>query len=102
MTVNETIKILAILEAAYHSKITAGDERMTLQLWSACFAKEPYDDVKNAVLQFINADTKGFAPVPGQIHEILKNIRQRKNAIAIENAFAKRLEDFSHRVIAER
>ena len=102
MTVNETIKILAILEAAYHSKITAGNEKMTLRLWSSCFISEPYEDVQKAVLQFINTDTKGFAPVPGQIHEILKNLRQRRSAIAIENAFTARFEDFVHYVLPER
>ena len=101
MTVNETIKILAVLEAAYHNKITAGNEKMTLQLWSACFSQDPYEDVQKAVLQFINTDTKGFAPVPGQIHEILNSIRQRRNAEAIEAAFAARLADFSYRILPE-
>ena len=101
MTTNETIKILAILEAAYHSKITAGNEKMTLRLWSSCFISEPYEDVQKAVMQFINTDTKGFAPVPGQIHEILKNIRQRRNAEVIEAAFAARLEDFSCHMLSE-
>ena len=102
MTMNETIKILAILEAAYHNKITAGNEKMTIKLWSACFANESYEDVQKAVLQFINTDTKGFAPVPGQIHEILDGLRRRRDALLIEAAYAARLEDFSRNLLSER
>lgn len=66
----ETIATLAILRGAYPnfyrgiSKIEAED---TVNLWLDIFGRYPFKLVIAAVKSFIEADEKGFPPVPGQI-----------------------------------
>lgn len=66
----ETLKIMAVLRGAYPnfyrgiSKIEAED---TVNLWIDIFGRYPYPLVAAAVKSFIEADEKGFPPVPGQI-----------------------------------
>lgn len=66
----ETLKIMAVLRGAYPnfyrgiSKIEAED---TVNLWLDIFGRHPFKLVIAAVKSFIEADEKGFPPVPGQI-----------------------------------
>jgi hypothetical protein len=44
---------------------------MTVNAWQMAFADDDPDVVANAVLAFANTDTKGYAPVPGQLKALM-------------------------------
>lgn len=75
----EMLKIMAVLRGAYPnfyrgiSKIEAED---TVNLWLDIFGRYPYPLVAAAVKSFIEADEKGFPPVPGQIMAKLRLITE--------------------------
>lgn len=62
----ETLKILSVIKAAYQS-FGGSDTTAIINLWQRMLEDEPYELVNAAVMGFISSDTKGFAPVIGQI-----------------------------------
>lgn len=75
----ETLKIMAVLRGAYPnfyrgiSKVEAED---TVNLWLDIFGDYPYQLMAAAVKSFIEADEKGFPPVPGQISAKIRLITE--------------------------
>jgi len=66
----ETLKIMAVLRGAYpqfYRNISRKEADDTVGLWQDIFGRYEYSLVSAAVLSFIEADEKGFPPVPGQI-----------------------------------
>ena len=66
MTEKETTQILMAISTMFpHFK--AGDRATTIKMWTECLGDLTYDQVSNAVKEFIMSDTKGFPPTVGQI-----------------------------------
>lgn len=66
----ETLKIMAVLRGAYpqfYRNIDRTEAEDTVNLWLDLFGRYDYPLVAAAVKSFIEADEKGFPPVPGQI-----------------------------------
>lgn len=81
MTIEETIKIMAILKAAYpmyYKDMSKDDLKPVIKLWHMQFSQYDYETVMMAVNAWIANDTKGFPPVIGQLQEKLRQITQPK------------------------
>lgn len=68
----ETLKIMAVLQAAYPNfyKDKSDDELDgIISLWHKMFELDTYEIVSAAVMTFISTDTKGFPPVIGIIKD---------------------------------
>lgn len=86
MTREETIKILAVLRAAY-PRFYAGMGKAELEnivsLWQGSFA-EPYSMVSASVKILIESDEKGFPPVIGQVKAKIRLLTQREDMTEAE------------------
>ena len=87
MTKKETLQILAVLDTAYRGRLSKGDANITLDIWHKCFERSQYGDVYNAVIHFINNDTTGYPPMPGQIHETVEFLQRRNETHNIQEHF---------------
>ena len=77
MTDRETLRVLAVLRAAYprfYAGITDGDIDGIAALWQELFAQDDYRIVTAAVKALICGDEKGFPPVPGQVKARIRQI----------------------------
>lgn len=73
----ETMKILAVLKAAYpaaYNKQTDEEIDAVIELWGMMFETEPYELVGAAVKGFIATDITGFPPSIGQIKNYVQKI----------------------------
>ena len=71
MTQAETIKILAMIAEMYPAFLKDRNPNMTSQLWHRAMENLPYEAVQTALMEFFATDTKGFAPSPGMLREII-------------------------------
>lgn len=71
MTKQELIKILAILETAYPHFYKESNRDNVANLWYMQFKEYSYKEVVSAVHAYIATDTKGYAPIIGQIKDRL-------------------------------
>ena len=79
MNENDTIRLLAILKAAYpHSfrDMTKEDARAMLVLWQRMFAQDNPDEVFAAVDALIATRTVGYSPTPGEVKEQMQKLRK--------------------------
>lgn len=77
MNKQETLKILAVLKAAYpnfYRGLQNGGEDAIINLWAIQFAEDSYRDVSLAVHTLISTRTDTFPPVIGEIKEVLRSI----------------------------
>ena len=72
MTVQETGKIMDIIQGAYPNWNAT---KNTAIVWAQLFIDDPVELVAAAVKSFIATDTKGFAPVVGQIKQIMADLQ---------------------------
>lgn len=90
----ETLKIMAVLRGAYpqfYRDIGRKEAEDTVNLWLDLFGGYAYPLVAAAVKSFIEADEKGFPPVPGQIAgkiRLLTGDRQQTEAEAWDQVSA--------------
>ena len=78
MTREETLKIMAVLKAAYpgfYRGMSREDAGAAVNLWNTMFDKEPYSLVSAGVMALIAADTKGFPPAIGQVKEYIHRLQ---------------------------
>lgn len=77
MNYDETLKIMAVLRAAY-PRYYSGQRREEVEtaitLWQSIFDDLPYNVVAAAVQAFIADDDKGFPPAVGQINRRVREI----------------------------
>ena len=79
MNDTEAAKVLATLKAAYpntYRDMKPADAKAAVNLWTRMFKDYPYETIDGAVMGFIANDKKGFAPVPGQIMDMVLKITQ--------------------------
>lgn len=84
---SETIKIMAVLKAAYPNYYRGMDRNEldgVVNLWQSMFDEEPYPLVGAAVKAHISTDTKGFPPVIGQIKEAVRKLTQPEEMTELE------------------
>lgn len=79
MTRKETFQVLGILRTVYKGSFNCSDdeERLLVTIWQEIFADEPAILVQAAVKAYIATETRGFAPVPGQIKERIAILRNQ-------------------------
>lgn len=88
---SETLKIMAVLRGAYpqfYRNIGRTEAEDTVNLWKDIFSSYEYTLVSAAVKSFIEADEKGFPPVPGQIAEKIRLIVSPQKTAEAEAAEA--------------
>lgn len=106
MTNQETVKLLAAIQATYPNFQNGRDPKVTINVWQKCFEDEPYSEVSQALMSFIVSDTKGFAPVPGQIKERIAAMHEEAEGLtevaawalvskAISNSIYNSVEEFN-------
>ena len=79
MTREETIKVLAVLKAAYpnfYRGMKADELNGIVNLWASQFESDSYQTVGAAVQAHIATDTKGYPPHIGAIKEAIRKITQ--------------------------
>ena len=85
MTVEETLKIMAILKASYpnfYKDMKRQDAEGIVNLWAEMFAEDDYRLVAAAVKALIATDNKGFPPVIGQVKCKLNALQGGKSPIS--------------------
>lgn len=79
MTREETIKVLAVLKAAYpafYRGMKSDELNGIVNLWASQFEGDDYKTVGAAVQAHIATDTKGYPPHIGAIKEAIRKITQ--------------------------
>lgn len=76
MTIQETGKILDILQVAYPR--WTPDKQKALVLWAQMFCDEPVEVVAAAVKAYIASDVNGYAPTIGKVKHMIYEIRDDK------------------------
>ena len=71
MTKAETNNILAMIAEMYPAFLKDRNPNMTSQIWHKVTENLPYEAMKTALMEFFATDTKGFAPSPGMLREII-------------------------------
>lgn len=87
MTKTETIKIMAVLRAAYpqyYAKQSDEDLQGIVNLWAEMFDDEPYEVVAMATKALIKTRTSTFPPTIGEINERIQQIVQPEQDTAME------------------
>lgn len=83
----ETIKIMAVLRAAYpqyYAKQSADDLQGIVNLWAEMFAEEPYTTVAMATKALIKTRVSTFPPGIGEINEKILQITQPEEMTEME------------------
>jgi len=75
MTRAETEQILAIIAESYPQFLKGRNPETTAHLWQMIFADDDYAAVESSVAAFIATDTKGFAPMPGNLKALMHPVR---------------------------
>lgn len=80
MSSEETSRVLAIIQATFPAwKVSDSDREVTLKAWHTVLADYPYEQIVYALKAYIKTDTKGFAPSPGQLVNMLVTYAQDKS-----------------------
>lgn len=82
MTVEETLKIFAVLKANYSNffkSMSRIDAEAMVNLWAEMFADEPYEVVGTAIKSYIASDVNGYPPNVGIIKEQMRKLTQTES-----------------------
>ena len=82
MTVDETLKIFAVLKANYSNffkSMSRIDAEAMVNLWAEMFADEPYEAVGMAIKSYIASDVNGYPPNVGIIKEQMRKLTQTES-----------------------
>lgn len=74
MTEKETTQILMAISTMF-PQFKPGDRATTIKMWTECLGDLTYEQVSQAVRDFIMTDTKGFPPTVGQIRALIAGRR---------------------------
>lgn len=70
------LKVMKVIQSIYRGYYKTEQEiKDAMNVMVVAFKKWDYRYIERAVLQFIETDTRGFPPVPGQLIAIAKDIR---------------------------
>ena len=84
MDLKETRKILAVVSEAYPTFLKGRSIDGSARIWQEIFQNVPYEEVSQALITFISTDTKGFAPMPGALREIILSRREAEEMSEFE------------------
>lgn len=106
MDFRETTKIMSVIKQTYQSfnkGVPLKELDGTIKIWQSIFEDYTYTEVALGLKSFIANDTKGFAPVPGQIIDYIQKL---KSPVCIDadkawNLVFKALGDSIHNSKAE-
>lgn len=87
MTRDDTLKILAVLKAAYpnfYKDMSKTEADGIVALWGDMFSGDDYNAVAMAVKSFIATDIKGFPPVIGVIRNHLTKLMEPEQMTEFE------------------
>lgn len=79
MTLEETSKILAVIKKEYphaFKDLTQQEKMDKVAFWQEMFAEDDYGVVGAAVKAYIATDTTGYAPIVGQLKELIRKLTQ--------------------------
>ena len=82
MTVDETLKIFAVLKANYSNffkSMSRIDAEAMVNLWAEMFEDEPYEVVGMAIKSYIASDVNGYPPNVGIIKEQMRKLTQTES-----------------------
>lgn len=71
MTIDETARIIGIINKLYPTWSKDRDISFAIQTWHKVFEDDEAKLVAQALSAFYATDTRGFAPVPGQLKELI-------------------------------
>ena len=71
MTLSETARLLALIQAYYPKFAEGRDIDVTAKAWQLIFADDQYDKAQKAVLAYVATETKGFPPMPGALKDLM-------------------------------
>lgn len=83
----DVLAVMSVLRGAYPQFYRGIDKREaedTVNLWADLFSRDNPALVLAAVKSFIEADSKGFPPVPGQIKEKLRLLTEPEGMTELE------------------
>ena len=66
MTLQETQKLLMLIDSLY-ANWNPKNRQLVSEAWHEVMKDYTYDEIYMSFMQFYKSDTKGFAPVPGQL-----------------------------------
>lgn len=87
MNRNETLKILAVIKAAYpyyYNNQSEEDLKTVVSLWQGMFEEYEYPLVSGAVRAFIASDKKGFPPSVGIVFDKLRLLSEPQELSEME------------------
>lgn len=101
MTVDETLKIFAVLKANYSNffkSVSRVDAEAMVNLWAEMFADEPYEAVGMAIKSYIASDVNGYPPNVGIIKEQMRKLTKTESLTEQEaiNLITKACENGSY------
>jgi hypothetical protein len=87
MSREETVKVLAVLRAAYpnfYKGMSKDDLVAIVNLWHTMFAADSYEAVSAAVLALIASKANSFPPVIGEIRQKMSDLEQGNSLTELE------------------
>lgn len=84
MNEKETQKTLAMIAAIWPSFNVGRDPRVTINVWGKLFENETYEQVSAAVQMFAETETKGFAPSPGALKGLIRQVAMKDELSEME------------------
>lgn len=76
MTREETKRIVLIIKKTYPNWDVRNDQDLAdrITIWSKVFEEDDYEAIEAGLFNYIQNDTSGFAPAPGQIRNGIKQV----------------------------
>lgn len=79
----ETAKLLMMIQGAYPN-YKPDNKTITINTWNLALSDIPFDLAQKAFLAYLRADTKGFAPTPGQLIALVRELNTPKQLNELE------------------
>ena len=79
MNQTDTAKIMKLIQSQYRGYCKDAEEaRFSLAVMNKLFADWEYAQIEKALFRFMQNDSKGFPPVPGQLVTLATEIRKEE------------------------
>ncbi len=79
----ETAKLLMMIQGAYPN-YKPDNKTVTINTWNLALSDISFDLAQKAFLAYLRADTKGFAPTPGQLIALVRELNTPKQLNELE------------------
>lgn len=75
MTLEETSRLMTMIQSIYPRFQEGRDIRLTTAIWQRLFEDDDLKTVSVAFSAFVATDTRGFPPAPGMLKELIQQAR---------------------------